>query len=434
MKGMIMFQTIRNKLVLLYTILTGFILIFVIIILLIFTEKKLEEKRLESFWNNANVLINKLQSENTINHSWLSQLEKKNNLIIHIEDNGNSLTFPGVLTIPTNRNDLLQLLTSYALEEGYDIKSNPIFFQVAKSSVFTIKGIQKENYYGCVIIIPTASGWRSLLLLQYLPYYTSSIQSQRLLFLLLGFAGVSALFFINFIFVTRMLKPLEESNQRQSRFIAAVSHELRSPLSVIRANGAAITDASSQSQKFLIGIHMECKRMARLIDDMLILASIDSKSWLIKKELIEIDTLLIETYEIFLPLFQQSERNLYLDIPETSFPIFHGDKERLQQVLAILLDNTLSYTPIHKSIILRGFFSNNYIILEVEDQGIGIMEQDKKLIFDRFYRVDQSRNDKKHFGLGLSIAKELLQLQGGKITVRDTKGGGATFVVSLAIK
>jgi len=424
-----MFKSLRNKLVMLYSISTGFILILVIIILLIFTEKELKEKRLEVFHNHENTIINKLQFENMISDEWLSQMETKNNLLIYIEDNGNPLIFPGVLKTPTARTQLIDQLSTLVLEEGVNVRITPIFSNFTQSHIFRLKGTNGEVYYGCVAIIPTNSGWRSLILLQYLPNYYSTVRNQRILFLLLGVAGLFALFVVSLCFVSRVLKPMEESNRRQTRFIAAASHELRSPLSVISANNAAISDASPQSQKFLTVVDKECKRMARLVDDMLLLASIDAKSWQIKKEPVETDTLLVETYEAFLPLFQQKEITLLLDIPEDELPVIYGDKERLQQILAILLDNALSCTPTHKSVTLRGFVSDNHRYLEVEDQGIGVANKNKKLIFDRFFQVDQSRNDKQHFGLGLSIAKELIHLQGGKISVRDALEGGAIFTV-----
>ena len=428
-----MFITLRNKLILLYSISTGFILIIVLIILLMFTERELKAKRLETFQNNTNTIIYKLQSENIIKHSWLSQLEEENNLIIHIEDNGYPLKFPGVLIVPTDRNNLIEQLAALALEEGIDVRRNPVFFSVEKSSIYTIKGTRGDIYYSCAVIIPTNSGWRSLLLLEYIPNYNSSLLNQRILFSILVLSGLLALFTVSYCFVTRMLKPMEENNLKQTSFIAAASHELRSPLSVISANKTAISDASPQSQIFLTGIEKECKRMARLIDDMLILASIDSKAWIIKNKKIETDTLLVETYEAYYHLFQIKERTLLLDLPEDELPVIYADKERIQQLLATLLDNSLSYTPIHSNIILRGYALDNYFTLEVEDHGIGIADKDKKLIFDRFYRVDQSRNDKQHFGLGLSIAKDLVHLQGGNISVRDTSGGGATFVVRFKV-
>lgn len=428
-----MYRSLRNKLVLLYTVSTGFILIIVMIILFLVNEKELKEKGLETFTNHGSTIINKLQAENTVKHSWLAQLEVRNNLIIQIKDNGRPLSFKGVWQPPTDRDLLMKQLIDLALEDGIDIDKNPIYFNEAKSSVYTIKGDNSDIYYGLTVILPTASGWRSLLLLQFLPNYHSSMIYQRIQYSLLGLAGIISLFLVSLCFVSKMLKPLEESNRRQTSFIAAASHELRSPLSVIMANNAALANASSEAHIFQEGIDQECKRMARLIDDMLLLACMDTKTWQIKSEPIEIDTLLVETYEVFLPLFRQNQLSLLLDLQEEELPMIYGDKDRLKQILAILLDNALSYTPPEKKVILRGISSNGHLQIEVEDQGIGITDIDKKRVFDRFYRADKSRNDKKHFGLGLCIANELVQRHGGKIMIQDTEGGGATFVIRIRV-
>ena len=428
-----MYRSLRNKLVLLYTVSTGLILIIVMIIILFVTEKELQDKRLETFANHGGTIINKLQIDNMVKHSWLSQLESVNNLIIHIEDNGSPISFKGTLHPPTNRNLLMSQLTALALEEGIDTSKNPIYFDEVKSSIYTIKGEKNEIYYGLAVVIPTDTGWRSLLLLQYFPNYYSSIIKQRILYSILGLAGIFSLFLISLCFVSKMLKPIEESNRKQTTFIAAASHELRSPLSVIMANNAAISNSTSEDQVFHKGIDAECKRMARLIDDMLLLACMDAKTWQINKEPIEVDTLLVETYEAFLPLFRQNNLNLVLKLQEDELPMIYGDKDRLKQILAILLDNALSYTPSGKCVTLHGFVSGSYLNIEVEDQGIGISDADKKLIFDRFYRADKSRNDKKHYGLGLCIANEIVQRHGGKISVRDSEGGGATFVIRIRV-
>lgn len=428
-----MFKSLRNKLVLLYTISTGFILVIVMIILLTSTEGKLKEKRLEVFRDYADTIINKLQFDNRLHDSWLAQMESNNNIIIYIEDNGNRLDFKGVLHPPTARTQLIKQLTALAWNEGIYIGKNPVFFNAEKSSVFTIKGEADDVYYGMAVVIPTNYGWRSLLLLQYLPDYNSQMINQRIMYTLLGLAGAAALFLISLCFVSGMLKPMEENSRRQTEFIAAASHELRSPLAVIMANRAAISDSSPESQRFLNGITKECKRMARLIDDMLLLACMDANTWHTKNEPVETDTLLVETYEAFLPLFNQKELALSLELQEEELPVLYGDKDRLKQILAILLDNALSYTPAGKKITVRGFVSNRHLNIEVEDQGAGISDEDKKLIFNRFFRVDKSRTDKQHFGLGLCIANELVQCHGGKISVKDTLGGGATFVVHIPI-
>ena len=428
-----MYRSLRNRLVLLYTALTGLILLIVMIIMLMVTERTLEEDRLEVFENHGSTIINKLKTENILKHSWLSQLEARNNLIIQIEDNGSPISFKGVLHSPTDRDLLMEQLKDLALEEGIDTSKNPFFFNEDKSSIYTIKGENNEVYYGLAVIIPTASGWRSLFLIQYIPNYYTAVIKQRIQYSLLGLGGILALFLLNLCFVSKMLKPIEESNKRQTAFIAAASHELRSPLSVIMANNAAISTTTPEAHMFHKGIDKECKRMARLIDDMLLLTCMDANSWRVNKEPVEIDTLLVETYESFLPLFKQNELSLVLNLPEDELPIIHGDRDRLKQVLAILLDNALSYTPSGKKVCLQVFVLNSYLHIEVEDQGIGISDIDKKLIFDRFYRVDKSRNDKKHFGLGLCIANELVEHHGGKISIQDTEGGGTTFVIRIRV-
>jgi signal transduction histidine kinase len=397
------------------------------------TESKLDEKRFEVFGNHGDTIINKLQNENILNANWLTQMESKNNLILYIEDNGNPLTFKGVLNPPTNRFVLIERLKSLAMSEGIASDLNPVYFNVSNSNTYIIKGDYNDIYYGFVSVIPTDTGWRSLILLQYLPNYYSSVTNQRILYTVLGLAGVLALFLVSMRLISRMIRPIEESNRRQTTFIAAASHELRSPLSVIMANSAVISVASDESQKFLGGINNECMRMSRLIDDMLLLANMDTKTWQIKSEPIEIDTLLVETYEAFLPLFHQKKLSFELDLQEDELPIISGDKDRLKQILYILLDNAISYTPTGKKVTLRGYISKQHLIIEVEDQGIGITDEDKSLIFDRFYRVDPSRSDKKHFGLGLSIANELVQCHNGKISIQDTEGGGSTFTIRLRI-
>ena len=100
----------------------------------------------------------------------------------------------------------------------------------------------------------------------------------------------------------------------------------------------------------------------------------------------------------------------------------------------ILLDNALCYTPPGETILLNLFRSHSKYYIQVIDSGIGIPDIEKAKIFDRFYQSDPSHNQKKHFGLGLSIAKEICNVHGAKISVSDTKGGGSTFTVKLPLK
>ena len=173
--------------------------------------------------------------------------------------------------------------------------------------------------------------------------------------------------------------------------------------------------------------------MSRLIRDMLILASSDAKTWSIQKEIIDIDSYLIDLYDSFSSFCQEKDYNLTLNFEQDSLPHIFADKDRLTQVLYILIDNAITYSPPKSMITLRPYIKKSTFFLEVEDHGIGITKEQKELIFHRFYRVDKSRNDNSHFGLGLSVAKELMELQNGVINVKDTINGGSTFIIELPL-
>lgn len=426
-----MLFALRKRLTILYSVSTGIIITAMVIITLIFSISQLNQQNKDLFSENINILVNQLQRENAISHSFISQLESKNNLIIYIEDNNIPLSYEGFWSPATDRKWLIQKTKELAQEEGIDSSTYPFTTSIVNSSIFKFNGYKKEVYIGGVTIIPSAKGWRTLVLVRYLPNeYTQKIR----LFLLFAFIdgiGLLLLFIVSWILMGKVLKPIEESRKKQTEFVAAASHELRSPLTVISASVSAILVDTSQIPHFVSGIESECKRMARLIDDMLILASADAKTWSVNKKQIDIDTFLIETFELFLPLCHNKKQHLYLEFLEENPISVLGDEQRLFQAITILLDNAMSYTPVGGKIVLRAYNKLNLVCLEVEDNGIGIPDEFKELVFDRFYRKDSSRNEKSHFGLGLSIAKELIILHGGIIYIKDTKGGGSTFVIEI---
>ena len=103
------------------------------------------------------------------------------------------------------------------------------------------------------------------------------------------------------------------------------------------------------------------------------------------------------------------------------------DEERIAQVLSILMDNALSYTPAPGSITLSLSFTSGHVSLSVADNGPGIPDSAKKQVFQRFFRQDKAHTSKDHFGLGLSIAREIVRIHRGRLVLSDTPGGGATF-------
>ena len=180
-------------------------------------------------------------------------------------------------------------------------------------------------------------------------------------------------------------------------------------------------------------IDSEVSRMSRLIGDLLLLSSIDAGNWSFHMEEINIDTLLINLYTKFEQICRKKNILLQLNIPDECFPPLYSDADRLNQIISIFLYNAVSYSPSESEISLNASVERNELVITIIDHGIGISNKDKPFIFNRFYQCDKSRTQREHFGLGLSIANELVNKLEGKIQLFDTAGGGCTFKISLPL-
>ena len=299
--------------------------------------------------------------------------------------------------------------------------------------VFEVRGDLGERYLASVTQIPSSQGWQSLVLLKDMSSSDQQLLLLRGSFAALVAAGVTALLLLCWAFAGRAIRPIEESRRKQAEFIAAASHELRSPLAVIRTSASALAVAPDQASRLRQNIEVECARMSRLVDDLLSLARSDAGTWTIARETVDMDALLLETAELFCPVARQKGQRLLLEVPERDLPPVTGDPQRLRQVLSVLLDNAFSYTPQGGVVTLRAEVDGAALTLQVADTGPGISPQSLPYIFDRFYRADVSRTTKEHFGLGLSIAKELAALHGGTLRVARTGPEGTVFALRLPL-
>lgn len=438
-----MFNNVQKRLTILYTAMTGLILMVLLACIFLWNISSREHDSTALFQNLWLSVNSHLQMDSVLSDSYLAQTEAANLAVIHVEENGSPLLFTGSHTLATPRNRLIELGLAEAARENIDAKRPPVSSSMEQSSIFKIRGDQGDSYYGRMSVFSTASGSRSLLLLAYITPRSALILKSLPLFLLMSAAGIFCIYFVSRRLTGRALKPARDGVKKQAEFIAAASHELRSPLAVIRSGVAVLKSPDTPKDtedKLLSCIDKECGRMARLVSDMLLLASSDARNWTLHKQEVETDTLLIEAYESFLPLCQDKGLTLSLELPEEPLPSVMADRQRLEQILSILLDNAISYTPEGREVTLKAYVKHgtrrlsagsSKLFIEVQDRGDGIPDDLKNHIFDRFYRGDASRNDKKHFGLGLSIAKELTELHGGTITVLDNPGGGSRFVVRL---
>ncbi len=245
--------------------------------------------------------------------------------------------------------------------------------------------------------------------------------------------GLAVIVYLSWKTAGLLVRPVADNLRRQTEFVASASHELRSPLAVIRSSLAAaeIVTEEQEAAKYRQNAESEAERMSRLVEDLLLLAGGDSGKWTVRKESVDLDTMLIEIDEQFAPLARNRKRSLQLQLPEEMLGEVRGDQARLKQILGIFLNNAMEYAPEHSQIELWAGKKKNGIEICVADHGKGISDEEKQHVFERFYRSDKSRTDKDHFGLGLSVARELAVLHGGDIIITDTPGGGATFRLRL---
>lgn len=428
-----LFRRVHWNLTIVFASIAGLILIFMSAIYLFMSEKELKDNRYLSFLNESDTVFSNLEHQDMLTYNWLSSVGNKKDFLFAIYDNGKLLSHAETALSKEQKHmvsDVLSIASqklspSVSAPEG---SSDRIYFDY--------DGSDGNTYYTNVLRIKNASSFLYAVILYSTRTLEQKLLRQRLYFCLIDISGLMLLLTFSFFYTKKLLSPIKENAEKQDAFIAAASHELRTPLAVILASLKAFrqTDQHELKEQFLSTIEKEGRQMSSLIDDMLALSKANSQNWSFQMKETELDTLLLNSYEQFLPLAREKEITLFIDIPDTGIPICICDSGRLSQALGNLISNAISYGKYGGYIKLAIRHSFSHILLTVEDNGAGISDEAKAHIFDRFYREDFSRNDHEHFGLGLCIAKEIIELHHGSITVSDTEGGGTTFTISLPAK
>ena len=227
-----------------------------------------------------------------------------------------------------------------------------------------------------------------------------------------------------------MLESLENASKRERQFSSDVSHELRTPISVIMAEseyGAKYTDSIEDAKESFDVIERQSKRMTTMINQILELARLDSRLEIPKQKL-QLSDKIKHTLEDYKILFDNKNINLSITIEENIS--IYANEALIMRMIDNLLSNALKYANTEVTVCLA---KRNRIIFEVADDGIGISDEEKINIWNRFYKVDKSRTttEDNSSGLGLSITKKIIELHDGKIAIIDNKPNGARFVVNL---
>ena len=381
------------------------------------------------------LIVNQLEEEGANAKEVLSAYEKDMSVSSKLTDAYGELLYEsrtGLEDIEGQLNNVgMQIVTYSAEEEGNQAKLPAV------EGMVEMKGNHYERYLINLAHFTSEDDTNNSLTLVYeqTPIFQMFLE-QLPMYLAIWIVTLLCVSLVSRFLLKKALEPTERVMQSQKEFVASASHELKAPLAVIVANVENMQHEAQNEglQGNLKVIDSECIRMSRLIKDMLLLASSDAEKWTIHTSEVNVDTLLISLYEAYEPRCMKKKIKLTLDLGEELFPVIMTDKERLFQLLSIYLDNALHYSPEGKEIQIRVDMSSKELTFWIVDHGIGVEEKAKPFIFDRFYCADQSHTDKSHFGLGLSIAKELARMLQGKIGMEDTPWGGASFFFTLDLK
>lgn len=233
----------------------------------------------------------------------------------------------------------------------------------------------------------------------------------------------------------RAIIPLIEAYEKQRQFAADASHEMRTPLSVIMASADLLDNDPSIESPFLkqviADVRDEVKKMSKLVGDLLLIARSDNEELELKKVRFSLAEAAERTLRLMQPLAE--ERNITLSLSAGDVAETEADEQKIKQLLLILVDNAVKYTlpggRVEVEILAAGKGGTKFA---VRDNGIGIAPEDQGKIFDRFFRADKARSrEMGGNGLGLAIAREIVNLHGGEITVKSELGKGTVFTVSL---
>jgi signal transduction histidine kinase len=232
-------------------------------------------------------------------------------------------------------------------------------------------------------------------------------------------------------------RALEEANRLKAELISTLAHEMRTPLTSIKGYSTAmlmeeVTFDPESQQEFLQTIDEECDTLQDLIHDLL------------ESSIIDAGLLRLEPQPVRLPRLAQSvtddiarrsqEHRFLVDFPP-DFPIADADPHRVEQVLRNLVDNAVKYSPQGRLVVVRGEVRKDEVIVSVADQGVGIAPEHLNRLFEKFFRVESGLG--RHVvgsGLGLPIARTIVESHGGRIWAESQLGEGSTFYFTLPLK
>ncbi len=268
---------------------------------------------------------------------------------------------------------------------------------------------------------------------------TDSHKTLMELFTTLFFVGIIMLFVIfaiSLFFANRSIKPISEAWEKQKQFIADASHELKTPLAIINANSDALLanqeETIKSQKKWLDYIKNQIDRMSKLVNDLLYLAKTEDTNSKILYVPFNISDVVSDVILSMEAVAFEKDIRLLQDIEANI--IIKSDCEKIKQVVTILVDNAIKYTDEKGHIDIRLKKTRHQLVFSIKNSGKGIPKENITKLFDRFYRADSARTQENGgYGLGLSIAKAIIDRLDGKIYADSVKDESTTFTFILGL-
>lgn len=264
----------------------------------------------------------------------------------------------------------------------------------------------------------------------------NNLKQLFVIFLMVGIGMLIVIFFISLYFANRTIEPIVRAWEKQKQFVTDASHELKTPLAIIDANSDALLaneeDTIKNQKKWLEYIKEESDRMAKLINNLLLLAKAEDTS--IQTFSASFDISAVVNYAILSMEAIVFEKDIRFTHSIEQDIMTKGDSEQLKQVIIILLDNAIKYTNKKGYISIALKKTKRQIVFSIENSGNGIKKADIPKLFDRFYRTDPSRTQENGgYGLGLSVAKAIMDRLGGEFFVESIENESTTFTFTIPL-
>jgi two-component system sensor histidine kinase ResE len=238
------------------------------------------------------------------------------------------------------------------------------------------------------------------------------------------------------VVIVQDISQSERLEKLRREFVANVSHEFRTPLTIIKGSVEALIDGAIQSEEdrssYYNRIENETIALERLVKDLLDTSRFKAGKITLEIKKVDVTKILTDLRENLSTI--AAEKNIQIIYEKKPLPDVMGDHDRLRQLFIIFIDNAIKFTPNNGTITLSTDMKDNMAYINIRDTGVGISEEDIPFIFERFYKVDKSRGGSETgTGLGLSIAWQIAELHGGTILVESERGKGTLFKILIPI-